>query len=55
MTAMNGQAVPTPPKDEKLTERPKPERGGWFYVATGPRVGGRGASDDNHTEPNHAA
>ena len=53
MTAMDGQTVPDAPKDEKLTERPKPERGGWFYVATGPRVGGRGASDDR--SPDEAA
>ena len=36
MTPHNGHPAPEPPKDEKLVEAPKPERGVWFVVRLGP-------------------
>jgi hypothetical protein len=50
MTPHNGTPAPEPPKDEKLVEAPKPERGVWLVVRVGPEFDARAIADARSAE-----
>lgn len=50
MTPHNGTPAPEPPKDEKLVEPAKPDRGVWLVVRVGPEFDARAIADARSAE-----